>query len=62
MYYRGVFDREFYVIRNQDIPAVLVELGFLTHGPDFAKVTSSAYLDKYAQAIVDGIVAYYQAP
>lgn len=62
MYYRGVFDREFYVIRNQDIPAVLVELGFLTHGPDFAKLTSSAYLDKYAQAIVDGIVAYYQAP
>ncbi|MFD1031868.1 N-acetylmuramoyl-L-alanine amidase [Metaplanococcus flavidus] len=62
MYYRRVADGNFHVIRNQDIPAVLVELGFLTHSPDFAKLTSSAYLDKYAQAIYDGLIEYYSAP
>ncbi|WP_203332227.1 N-acetylmuramoyl-L-alanine amidase [Planococcus beigongshangi] len=62
MHYRRVADGNYHVIRNQDIPAVLVELGFLTHAPDFAKLTSSAYLDKYAQAIYDGIIEYYSAP
>lgn len=62
MYYRRVADGNFHVIRNQDIPAVLVELGFLTHSPDFAKLTSSAYLEKYAQAIYDGLIEYYSAP
>lgn len=62
MHYRGVFDREFYVIRNQDIPAVLVELGFITNSSDFAKLTSPTYMDKYASAIYQGIVDYYSAP
>lgn len=62
MHYRRVADGNYHVIRNQDIPAVLVELGFLTHAPDFAKLTSSAYLDKYAQAIYDGLIEYYSAP
>lgn len=62
MYYRRVADGNFHVIRNQDIPAVLVELGFLTHSPDFAKLTSPAYLEKYAQAIYDGLIEYYSAP
>lgn len=62
MHYRGVFDREFYVIRNQDIPAALVELGFITNSADFAKLTSATYMDKYASAIYQGIVDYYSAP
>lgn len=62
MHYRGVFNREFYVIRNQDIPAVLVELGFITNSADFSKLTSAAYMDKYASAIYQGIVDYYSAP
>ncbi|WP_052131603.1 N-acetylmuramoyl-L-alanine amidase [Planococcus sp. CAU13] len=62
MHYRRVADGNYHVIRNQDIPAVLVELGFLTHDPDFAKLTSPAYLDKYAQAIFEGLVTYYSAP
>ncbi|MBX0316846.1 N-acetylmuramoyl-L-alanine amidase [Planococcus glaciei] len=62
MQYRGVFDREFYVIRNQDIPAVLVELGFISNSSDFSKLTNPADLEKYSKAIYDGIFEYYSAP
>lgn len=56
---RGDKDNAFYVIRNQNIPAVLVELGFITNPGDFSKLTSDAYLERYAQAVYNGIVDYY---
>lgn len=59
MYNRGAKDTAFYVIRNQHVPAVLVELGFITNPNDFNKLTNDAYLEKFAQAIYQGIVDYY---
>lgn len=59
MYDRGAKDTAFYVLRNQHIPAVLVELGFITNPNDFSKLTSDAYLERYATAIYNGIVDYY---
>ncbi|WP_040227722.1 N-acetylmuramoyl-L-alanine amidase [Bhargavaea cecembensis] len=59
MHNRGTFDKRFYVIRNQHIPAVLVELGFITNPQDYSKLTSNAYLERYAQAVYNGIVDYY---
>ncbi|MET3575398.1 N-acetylmuramoyl-L-alanine amidase [Bhargavaea ullalensis] len=56
---RGSKDSEFYVVKNNNMPAILVELGFITNPQDFAKLTSDAYLEKYAQAIYNGIVDYY---
>ncbi|WP_456273202.1 N-acetylmuramoyl-L-alanine amidase [Bacillus sp. AK031] len=59
MYDRGVKDGEWYVIKYQEIPAVLVELGFISNNGDLAKLTSSQYKELYAEAIYRGIVNYY---
>ena len=59
---RGVKDNKFYVIRNNNIAAVLVELAFISNPDDFKKLTSDAYLEIYAEAIYQGLVQYYSAP
>ena len=59
---RGVKDNQFYVIRNNNIAAVLVELAFISNPDDFKKLTSDAYLEIYAEAIYQGLVQYYSAP
>ncbi len=56
---RGVKEKDFYVIRNLYIPAVLVELGFVTNSEDRAKLTSDAYIEIFAQSIYNGITKYY---
>jgi N-acetylmuramoyl-L-alanine amidase len=56
---RGVKDGEWYVIKFQEIPAVLLELGFISNSEDLSKLTSSTYKEKYAEAIYQGILNYY---
>ncbi|MYL53990.1 SH3 domain-containing protein [Pontibacillus yanchengensis] len=57
---RGVKASDFYVIRHNTLPSVLVELGFVTNNDDFKKLTSDYYRNLYAQAITNGIVNYYE--
>jgi N-acetylmuramoyl-L-alanine amidase len=59
MYDRGVKDNRFYVIRNNTVPSVLIELGFISNESDAAKLTSSSYQDIFAESIYQGIVQYY---
>jgi N-acetylmuramoyl-L-alanine amidase len=59
MYNRGVKDNRFYVIRNNDVPSVLVELGFISNSNDAKKLTSNYYQEIFAQSIYNGIVQYY---
>ncbi|MFS0688582.1 N-acetylmuramoyl-L-alanine amidase [Sporosarcina sp. 179-K 8C2 HS] len=56
---RGVKDQRFYVIRNNNVAAVLVELGFITNPDDFKKLSSDQYAELYAEAIYQGLVQYY---
>ncbi|MDM5231790.1 N-acetylmuramoyl-L-alanine amidase [Lysinibacillus pakistanensis] len=56
---RGVKNEQFYVIRNTIIPAILVELGFLTNSEDRAKLTDDHYVELFAESIYKGIVEYY---
>lgn len=56
---RGVKKYPYYVINNMVIPAVLVELGFISSPEDRAKLISSSYNEIYAQSIYNGIVQYY---
>ncbi|WP_153730568.1 N-acetylmuramoyl-L-alanine amidase [Sporosarcina obsidiansis] len=56
---RGVKNERFYVIRNNNVAAVLVELGFLSNADDYKKLTSDKYADIYADAIYQGIYQYY---
>ncbi|KAA0966855.1 SH3 domain-containing protein [Sporosarcina sp. ANT_H38] len=58
---RGVKDNRFYVIKNTNVAAVLVELAFLSNADDFKKLTSDAYLEIYAESIYQGLVQYYSA-
>ena len=56
---RGTKDNDFYVVRNTDMPSVLVELGFLTNSEDAAKFKSDYYRNLFAEAIYLGIKNYY---
>ncbi|MCL1695853.1 MULTISPECIES: N-acetylmuramoyl-L-alanine amidase [unclassified Lysinibacillus] len=56
---RGVKEQQYYVIRNTIIPAILVELGFLSNSEDRAKLTSDQYAEMYADSIYKGISQYY---
>ena len=57
---RGVKEQKFYVIANTIIPAILVELGFLSNSEDRAKLTDDQYIELFAESIYQGIVQYYE--
>ena len=53
---RGVKADNFAVLRETAMPAVLVELGFISNPSDRSKLTNFAWQDDAAEAIADGIV------
>ncbi|MDD4891672.1 MAG: N-acetylmuramoyl-L-alanine amidase [Phycisphaerae bacterium] len=53
-------DRNLCVLRNARVTAVLVEMGFLSHPADAARLGDSGFQSKIATAISDGIVQYLQ--
>ncbi|MGF1656716.1 MAG: N-acetylmuramoyl-L-alanine amidase [Verrucomicrobiales bacterium] len=55
---RGVKRRGFYVLRNNRIPAVLVECGFLTNPTEARRAQSSRYRQIMAERIAVGIDDY----
>jgi N-acetylmuramoyl-L-alanine amidase len=52
---RGVRRRGYYVLRKTNIPAVLVECGFLTNPTEAAYAQSSSYRQKLAEEIAAGV-------
>ncbi len=56
---RGVKRVDYYVVKGLVMPAILVELGFVSNAEDRNKLTSDKYAEIFAQAIYDGIVEYY---
>jgi N-acetylmuramoyl-L-alanine amidase len=50
----------FVVLKSPDIPSMLVEAGFLSNPGEAKKLASPAYQQKLAQAIFNGIKAYFQ--
>ncbi|MFJ8457719.1 N-acetylmuramoyl-L-alanine amidase [Lysinibacillus xylanilyticus] len=56
---RGVREQQYYVIRNMNIPSILVELGFLSNSEDRAKMTDDQYIELFAESIYKGILEYY---
>lgn len=57
---RGVREARFYVLRNTKMPAVLVEVGFVTGAQDAPKLSDQAYQSLMAEAIARGILQYMQ--
>lgn len=57
---RGVKHGDFAVIRETQIPAVLIEGGFLTNDMELAKLRDPAYLAQIAKGVAVGVDEYIQ--
>jgi N-acetylmuramoyl-L-alanine amidase len=57
---RGTRKARFYVIRRTSMPAVLIEIGYITGSQDSIKLASAAERTKIATAISQGILNYFQ--
>ena len=58
---RGVRRETFAVLRETDIPAILVELGFMDNPTELQKIKQDAYHTRLAAALTKGIVDWYGA-
>jgi N-acetylmuramoyl-L-alanine amidase len=57
---RGVQQAPFYVLMGLEAPAILVEVGFISHPDEGARLTDAAYQQKVAEAIARGVGAFLQ--
>ena len=55
---RGIIKSKFYVINHTDVPAVLVETGFLSNPDERAELVTEKRKDATAKAIAEGIIEY----
>ena len=55
---RGVKQAGFYVLGGAAMPAILVEIGFVTNPKEERRLKDSRYRDEVAQAIAAGLAAY----
>ncbi|MFO7816520.1 MAG: N-acetylmuramoyl-L-alanine amidase, partial [Desulfovibrionales bacterium] len=54
----GVREAPFYVLMGAKMPAILVELGYITNSQDRARLTSKKFLTRMANGLVQGILDY----
>lgn len=57
---RGVRQARFYVLTETSMPAVLVEVGFVTGREDAVRLNNATSRNQIAEAIADGILRYVQ--
>ncbi len=55
---RGVSLGDYYVLRENSRPAILLELGFISNSTDEARMTSEEFQTNTTNSIVDGIIDY----
>ncbi|MFN3266003.1 MAG: N-acetylmuramoyl-L-alanine amidase [Deinococcales bacterium] len=55
---RGVQVADFYVIKNAQCPAILLEMGFVTHPVEAEQLKNSNYLERIAYGVAVGILEY----
>lgn len=55
---RGVKEANFYVLRHTEMPAVLVEMGFINNSEDCDKLVNRT--EDFAEAIYQGIIRYLE--
>ena len=54
----GVKAARFQVLRDANMPAVLVEIGYLTHPDEGEHLAETSYRQRLASAVTEGILAY----
>jgi N-acetylmuramoyl-L-alanine amidase len=55
---RGPHEAPFFVLIGANMPAVLVEVGYITNPAEARRLASTSYLRALADGLADGIVAY----
>lgn len=55
---RGVRSADFYVTKNAECPAILVEIGFVTHPIEAQMLKNSNYLERVSYGVASGVTAY----
>jgi len=56
---RGIQGSDFYVLKENSSPAILIELGFTSNEDDEKRMNSAKFQAKTQQGIVDGIIEYF---
>jgi len=54
----GIHEAPFFVLLGAKMPAVLVEVGYVTNPEEAASLCDKAYLDKLANGLVSGVLNY----
>lgn len=55
----GVREGPFWVLVGAQMPAVLIEVGFITHPTESARLISKTYQDYFARGLADGVENYF---
>ena len=61
MHKKHVEENSLLVLKNPDIPSILVELGFITNPEEEALMKTASYRKKLAKGVGDGIVEYFKS-
>ncbi|WP_121641137.1 N-acetylmuramoyl-L-alanine amidase [Virgibacillus sp. Bac330] len=57
---RGILEDSYAVLRNNEVPAILLELGFMSNPEELALIQSDEYSQTVAEAIVSGLKNYFE--
>ena len=58
---RGLVKSKFYVINHTTVPAILVEMGFISNEEERAELITNKRKQKTAKAIAEGIIEYFKS-
>jgi N-acetylmuramoyl-L-alanine amidase len=56
---RGIHCRRFAVVRHTEMPAVLLEIGYINHSEDAQKLADPEYQLSIGEAVRAGVIRYY---
>ena len=56
---RGVKTANYYVITHPNVPAILLELGFMSDSSDLSKMKNATTQQNIANGIVNGVNDYF---
>lgn len=56
---KGTEKENFYVLRNNKVPAILIEMGFITNKIEADKLNSDVYRNEIVDGIYGGIINYF---
>lgn len=57
---RGLAQGDYFVLRENEITAVLLELGYITNPVDEERMNTDEFQDHVAEAVVDGVIEYLE--